>query len=32
MFETPKIVSADIDGPEEWLVAETLALGLRVRA
>lgn len=29
MFETPKIESADIDGPEEWQVAETLAYGLR---
>lgn len=29
MFATPKIESADIDGPEEWEVAEALAYGVR---
>ena len=26
MFETPKLESVDIDGPEDWALAEALAL------
>lgn len=31
MFETPKLESVDIDGPEEWALAEALALQLHGR-
>lgn len=31
MFETPKLESVDIDGPEDWALAEALALQLHGR-
>ncbi|MGD2133667.1 MAG: acylneuraminate cytidylyltransferase family protein [Maricaulaceae bacterium] len=32
MFETPPLESVDIDGPDEWAIAEALALYERLRA